>query len=89
MSSNNPAALSTENEARLRSVMTETLGVTTADLTEDASPQTIPSWTSLNHLSLMAAVEETFGVTFSMEEMGAAGESLAHLRRLLAKNLAV
>ncbi|MES2459967.1 MAG: acyl carrier protein [Armatimonadota bacterium] len=88
MSSNNPAVLSADNEARLQSVLTETLGVTAADLTDDASPQTIPTWTSLNHLSLMAAVEETFGVTFSMEEMGAAGESLAHLRTFLASHLA-
>lgn len=58
-----------EQEAELKTLTAETLGVDPEDITDDASPETLAAWTSLNHLTLMAAVEETFGLTFSMEEM--------------------
>jgi len=54
---------------QLRSLTAEVLGVDESDITDDSSSKTIPQWSSFNHLTLMSTVEETFGLTFSMQEM--------------------
>jgi acyl carrier protein len=54
---------------QIRSIAAETFGVDESEITDDASAKTIPQWTSFNHLTLMSSVEETLGITFSMEEM--------------------
>ena len=61
--------MTSEQESKLQTVAAETLGVAPEELTADASPETLAQWTSLNHLLLLSAVEESFGQTFSMEEM--------------------
>ena len=61
--------LNPDQLARLKTVTAETLGVDEEDLQPDSSPQTLPSWTSFSHLTLMGAVEDAFGCTFSMEDM--------------------
>lgn len=78
--------LTPEHEDRLKTLTAETLGVDPDEITNDASPQTVASWTSFNHLTLMAAVEETFGCQFSMEEMTGIA-NFGDLRRVLAGNL--
>jgi acyl carrier protein len=56
-------------EQRIRDVFINVLGVTDADLTADASPETIPSWDSLTHISLMLAVEGECGTQFEPEDL--------------------
>lgn len=75
--------LNSSQEQRLRTVVANALGLDPTNLPEDASPQTVAQWTSLNHLVIMAAVEEAFAVTFTMEEM-ASVQSLTDIRRLLS-----
>ncbi len=58
-------------EAQLKEVVADTLGIAPDDIDEETSTETQGAWTSLNHLTLMATVEEAFGVTFTMEEMTA------------------
>lgn len=36
---------------------------------EGLSPETVPEWDSLGHLTLMNAIEETYKVSFDFEEM--------------------
>jgi acyl carrier protein len=36
---------------------------------EDSSPETIETWDSLNHMSLILTLEEEFGIPFSDEEI--------------------
>ena len=50
-------------------VAAEALGVDPGELTDASSPETIASWTSFTHLTLMSSVEEAFGIMLSMEEM--------------------
>lgn len=55
----------------LRSVLANTLGVDPDAVTADTSRQSEPAWDSLNHLRLVTAVEETFGIKLSMAEIQA------------------
>lgn len=48
-------------------------------LTEDLDRQSFPSWDSLGHIRLVSTVEESFGVTFTIEEI----ESMNSVDRIL------
>jgi acyl carrier protein len=76
----------TEQEERLREVVAETLGIDSEDVDDETSPQTVAAWTSLNHLTLMSAVEEAFGIQMSMEDMAVA-QSYATLRETVDRLL--
>jgi acyl carrier protein len=38
-------------------------------LTHTTSPRELPRWDSLQHIALISAIERTFGITLSMDEM--------------------
>ena len=78
--------LSTTDEARLKQTVADSLTIDEDDIGDETSPNTEPAWTSLGHLTLMSAVEDAFGVQFSMEEMAAA-QSFGELRSMLANRL--
>ena len=59
-----PAAM--EDVAR---VVADVLGVDAAAIGPDSSPDTIPAWDSVQHLNLVIALEQEFGVRFSPEEI--------------------
>jgi acyl carrier protein len=40
-----------------------------AELTAQSSPDNIPSWDSMHHLSLVLALEQDFAIEFSPEEI--------------------
>jgi len=62
----------TELQSKILDVIAETLMIDTDDLSPDAAMGVVPEWTSFAHLSLMAAIEEAFGVELSMDEMSKA-----------------
>ena len=78
--------LSSEQDARLKQIVADSLTIYEDDIVDETSPNTEPAWTSLGHLTLMSAVEEGFGVQFSMEEM-ASTVNFGELRELLASRL--
>lgn len=78
--------MTTEQEDQLRTVTAEALGVEEDDVTDAASPETLAAWTSFQHLTLLSAVEEAFGLTFSMEEMTGVHD-YGELRALAARSL--
>ena len=41
----------------------------TGALTLDTVRQDVPKWDSLQHMALVAAIEQTFGISLSMDEM--------------------
>jgi acyl carrier protein len=41
----------------------------TGPLTLDTGRQDVPKWDSLQHMALVAAIEQTFGISLSMDEM--------------------
>ena len=54
----------------VRQVMADVFDVDESELPEDVSPETCSQWTSLEHLTLIVALETRFGTTFSITEMG-------------------
>lgn len=52
---------------RLRELAGETFGVAVAEVPDDASPEVVPQWDSLNHIELMLALELEYGVQISSE----------------------
>ena len=78
--------LNPEDDARLKQTFADSLTLNEDEIVDETSPDTEPAWTSLGHLTLMSAVEDVFGVQFSMEEMAAA-QSFGQLRTLLATRL--
>ena len=53
----------------LQNIVAEILGVDPARLSDDAGPGSIDSWDSLAHLTIVTAVEETYGIQFGMDEI--------------------
>lgn len=78
--------LTPENQGRLIEVIAETLGLPEDAITPETSSQTEAAWTSFNHLTLMSAVEESFDIQLSMEEMTSA-QNVAQLAQIVAQHL--
>jgi len=73
-------------ESRLRSVFASVLGIDGGSLDRSSSPESIVSWDSVNHLSLMMAVEADLGVQFEPTEMLSLQSFGAILDRVSAPN---
>lgn len=54
---------------KLAEVMADILEVKPRDLTRETVRDGHPTWDSFNHLRLMTAIEEEFGVQFTMDEI--------------------
>lgn len=55
-------------DARLRAVMAAVLKVPAGEIGEGSSMDTIASWDSLQHMNLVLALEEEFGITVPDED---------------------
>lgn len=49
-------------------IVSLTFGAPVAALTNDSNPETVAGWDSLNHIHLVVALEEEFGVSFDPEQ---------------------
>lgn len=56
---------------RVRTIVSSVLRVPVETVDAATSPDTIASWDSLNHMQLILALEEAFGVQFSVDDMDA------------------
>jgi acyl carrier protein len=54
---------------QIRSMASDLFGVPAERITSASSPQTLENWDSIQHLNLVLAVEEKFGVQLSPEEI--------------------
>jgi len=54
---------------RVRGIAADVLQLDPASVTPDSSPQSVETWDSVQHLNLVLALEEQFGVQFEPEEM--------------------
>jgi acyl carrier protein len=54
---------------QVRSVASDIFGVPTDKITAESSPETIENWDSMQHLNLVLAVEEKFGVQLNPEDI--------------------
>ena len=74
-------------EQRLREVSATVLGVDVDALSDTASPSTLGEWTSVTHLSLIAAIEEELSIHFSVADIFAA-QSFGALRQIASEHVA-
>jgi acyl carrier protein len=56
---------------RVCAIVARVLQVPPATVTAASSPDTLQSWDSLHHLQIVLALEEEFGIEFSVEEIAA------------------
>ena len=56
---------------QVREIMAATFALDENELPDDVSQQTCRRWNSLQHMTLMVALEEHFGVRLSMADMTA------------------
>lgn len=86
MSSNGNHFVATEQASvapRLKRTVAEALGMPPDALPDSASTENTAAWSSLQHLAVIAAVEEEFNITFTMDEMASA-VSLPALHQTIA-----
>jgi len=69
---------------KLVALVAETLQVSPGLIRDDTSMENCPEWTSLVHFSLILAVEDTFGVHFSSDDIPTL-TSVGSLRAELAR----
>jgi acyl carrier protein len=68
--------------SQLATIVSDILGIPLNEVNDDVRPATVGSWTSLRHVQLMAAVEETYGIKLAARELRTA-RSVGKLRELL------
>lgn len=56
-------------EKRLKTILSNVLGIGEEEIKDSSSVENITSWDSLNHINLIVALEENYGLSFSEEEM--------------------
>ena len=71
-----------KTETQVRRVIAATFLMDEAELPEQLSQDTCARWTSLYHLTLVVALEEHFGVSFTTDEIVGMTSSEAILRVL-------
>lgn len=57
-------------ETRIKEVMSSVFDVDVNTLNEESSQDTVEQWDSMKHLDLVVALEEEFGITIPIEEVG-------------------
>lgn len=69
---------------KFRSIISAILMIPEDRVTDDLSPDTTDTWDSLNHINLIGALEQEFGVVLPAENLGDS-QSIPKLRTLLAE----
>jgi acyl carrier protein len=59
---------SEETEGKLREIFALLFQIDPGSLSDTSSPESIPAWTSLQHLNLVLALEEEFGISLTPED---------------------
>jgi acyl carrier protein len=54
---------------QVRNVASDIFGIPADKITAESSPETIENWDSIQHLNLVLAVEEKFGVQIDPEDI--------------------
>lgn len=56
---------------RIREIAADVLGVPAASLSADSGPETVEAWDSVQHLSLVLAIEQAYELEFPPDEVDA------------------
>ena len=52
-------------EGRIKNIMSAVFEISTGEINDESSPDTIESWDSLKHMKMVVALEEEFKVKFT------------------------
>jgi acyl carrier protein len=67
-------------ESRVQRIFSDVFSIPVDQLQSEASPETVSTWDSLNHLNLVLALEQEFGIQFTPEE---AMDGMASLGKII------
>lgn len=70
--------------ATIEELLARVLEVPLASIKDSSGPATLAAWTSLKHIQLVAALEQTYGVALAPREVQRL-TSLAQVRRMLGQ----
>ena len=73
-----------EVDSQVREVMAGVLDVEAGDIDDRFRRDDASAWDSMNHLRLISALEEAFGIRFTMKEVGEM-ESFGDVRQRVAE----
>lgn len=79
--------MTTASMDELQAIFRDVLDLPSLELNRDSSGTTVDQWDSLAHISLVATVEEHFGVRFALgelQDLKNAGEMLDLINRKLS-----
>ncbi len=54
---------------QVRNIASDIFGIPAGKITAESSPETIENWDSMQHLNLVLAIEEKFGVQLDPEDI--------------------
>ena len=77
---------SSEVDSQVREVMAGVLDVEAGEIVDGFRRDDASAWDSMNHLRLISALEEAFGIRFTMKEVGEM-ESFGDVRQRVAERL--
>lgn len=59
-----------KTEEALKEVMATVLGITADSISDETSMDTVEAWDSIQHMNLVLAIEEEFGISIPDEDAG-------------------
>ena len=81
-----PEEVGLDAEHRIKEVMAEVLEIDPGTIGAGFHREAAPAWDSMNHLRLVSALEEAFGIRFTMREVGEM-ERFETIRRLVTERI--
>jgi acyl carrier protein len=73
------------NNEKFRSTVGTILGIPEEQVTDDLSSETVDTWDSLNHINLIGALEQEFGLVLGANSLDDC-QSVAQLKALLTEH---
>ena len=64
---------------KIREILQDIFGISPQDITEETTYQDVPGWDSMNHIILIATIEDELGVHFELDDYA----DLKSVRKLL------
>jgi acyl carrier protein len=72
---------------QLRTLAADVLRVPRSQVDESSTPEQIESWDSIQHVSLVVAIEQQFGLEFDPDEISQM-ESIGRIRDIVSRKVA-
>jgi len=61
--------MNADTVGQIRELAADILGVDPGTLHDSAGPENIPNWDSVNHLNIVLAIEQAFGIELDPEDI--------------------